>query len=48
MTDVNDPTFGGIVDRYPRANSGWSGDNVLTIRDFRHARYAIEGAEVVT
>ena len=26
---------------------GWSGDNVLTIRDFRHARYAIDGAEVV-
>jgi RNA polymerase sigma-70 factor (ECF subfamily) len=27
---------------------GWSGDYVLTIRDFRHARYAIEGAEVTT
>ena len=27
---------------------GWSGNNVLTIRDFRHARYAIEDAEVTT
>lgn len=26
---------------------GWSDDKVLTIRDFRHARYAIEGADVV-
>ena len=25
---------------------GWSGEQVLTIRDFRHARYAIEGAEI--
>ena len=25
---------------------GWSGEAVLTIRDFRHARYAIEAAEV--
>jgi RNA polymerase sigma-70 factor, ECF subfamily len=25
---------------------GWSGANVLTIRDFRHARYAIEGADI--
>ncbi|MGE3955769.1 MAG: OmpA family protein [Vicinamibacterales bacterium] len=25
---ISDPAAGGIVDRYPRANSGWSGDNV--------------------
>ncbi len=25
---LNDTQVGGIVDRYPRANSGWSGDNV--------------------
>ena len=25
---VNDPTFGGIVDRYPRVNSNWTGDNL--------------------
>jgi outer membrane protein OmpA-like peptidoglycan-associated protein len=25
---VNDPTVGGIIDRYPRANKYWSGDNV--------------------
>ena len=25
---VNDPTFGGVIDRYPRVNSGWTGDNV--------------------
>ncbi len=25
---ITDPKVGGIVDRYPRANSGWSGDNV--------------------
>ena len=24
----NDPTFGGFVDRYPRVNQGWTGDNV--------------------
>src|SRR5437773_1203324 len=24
---VNDPRFGGIVDRYPRANQPWTGDN---------------------
>src|SRR5213592_2076253 len=24
----SDSTVGGIVDRYPKANSGWSGDNV--------------------
>ena len=24
---VNDPTFGGIVARYPRVNQGWTGDN---------------------
>ena len=25
---VNDPAFGGIVDRYPRVNQYWTGDNV--------------------
>jgi peptidoglycan-associated lipoprotein len=25
---VNDPTFGGIIDRYPQANKYWSGDNL--------------------
>src|SRR3954453_6955858 len=25
---VNDPAFGGIVDRYPGVRQGWSGDNV--------------------
>src|SRR5690348_2054262 len=25
---VNDPTFGGIVDRYPRVNTNWTGDNI--------------------
>lgn len=25
---IADPKAGGIVDRYPRANSGWSGDNI--------------------
>jgi outer membrane protein OmpA-like peptidoglycan-associated protein len=25
---INDLKVGGIVDRYPRANSGWSGDNI--------------------
>src|SRR5262245_42349563 len=25
---VNDPSFGGIVDRYPRVNQYWTGDNV--------------------
>jgi outer membrane protein OmpA-like peptidoglycan-associated protein len=25
---VNDPTFGGIVDRYPRVTQAWTGDNV--------------------
>src|SRR3954451_76499 len=25
---IADPKVGGIVDRYPRANSGWSGDNL--------------------
>src|SRR5712691_5941064 len=25
---VNNPTFGGIVDRYPRVNQPWTGDNV--------------------
>src|SRR6266436_5604981 len=25
---VNDPTFGGIVDRYPRVNQAWTGDNL--------------------
>src|SRR5262249_8108642 len=25
---VNDPTFGGIVNRYPRVNKAWTGDNV--------------------
>ena len=24
----NDPKYGGVVDRYPRVNRGWSGDNV--------------------
>src|SRR5579871_4324234 len=24
---VNDPSFGGIVDRYPRVNQQWTGDN---------------------
>jgi RNA polymerase sigma-70 factor (ECF subfamily) len=26
---------------------GWSGERVASIRDFRHARYAVEGAEIV-
>jgi len=25
---VGDPTFGGIVDRYPRVNTNWTGDNI--------------------
>ena len=25
---VNDPAFGGIIDRYPRVNQYWTGDNV--------------------
>jgi len=25
---VNDPSFGGVIDRYPRVNQGWTGDNV--------------------
>ena len=25
---VNDPTFGGIIDRYPQVNQDWTGDNV--------------------
>src|SRR5438874_1363228 len=25
---VNDPTFGGIIDRYPRVNTNWTGDNL--------------------
>jgi RNA polymerase sigma-70 factor, ECF subfamily len=25
----------------------WAGDNVVTIRDFRHARYATDGAEMI-
>ncbi len=25
---VNDPTFGGIIDRYPLVNKSWSGDNL--------------------
>ena len=25
---VNDSTFGGVIDRYPRVNGGWTGDNV--------------------
>src|SRR4051794_34711653 len=25
---VNDPTFGGAIDRYPRVNQFWTGDNV--------------------
>ena len=25
---INDPDFGGIVDRYPRVNQRWTGDNV--------------------
>ena len=25
---VNDPAFGGIIDRYPQANKYWSGDNL--------------------
>src|SRR5437667_1752286 len=25
---VSDPTFGGIVDRYPRVNTNWTGDNI--------------------
>src|SRR4051812_4332876 len=25
---VNDPSFGGIIDRYPQANKYWSGDNL--------------------
>jgi outer membrane protein OmpA-like peptidoglycan-associated protein len=25
---VNDPTFGGIIDRYPRVTQHWTGDNI--------------------
>jgi hypothetical protein len=25
----------------------WSGEEILDIRDFRYARYAVEGAEVI-
>jgi outer membrane protein OmpA-like peptidoglycan-associated protein len=25
---LNDPSFGGIIDRYPRVNQHWTGDNV--------------------
>jgi peptidoglycan-associated lipoprotein len=25
---VNDPTFGGVIDRYPKVNQSWTGDNV--------------------
>src|SRR5262249_38112577 len=25
---VNDPSFGGVIDRYPRVTQGWTGDNV--------------------
>jgi len=25
---INDPTIGGVVDRYPRVNQHWTGDNV--------------------
>ena len=25
---VNDPTFGGIIDRYPKVNQPWTGDNL--------------------
>jgi outer membrane protein OmpA-like peptidoglycan-associated protein len=25
---VNDPTFGGFIDRYPKVNQQWTGDNV--------------------
>src|SRR3982751_6877213 len=25
---VNDPSFGGVVDRYPRVTQPWTGDNV--------------------
>ena len=25
---VNDPSFGGIIDRYPLVNQGWTGDNL--------------------
>ena len=25
---VNDPAFGGFIDRYPRVNQYWTGDNV--------------------
>jgi RNA polymerase sigma-70 factor (ECF subfamily) len=45
-----------LLVRDPRDPSGapayfvllqWAGDKLTNIRDFRHARYAIEGAEVV-
>src|SRR5205823_5779362 len=25
---VSDPTFGGVIDRYPRVTQSWTGDNV--------------------
>ena len=25
---VNDPAFGGFIDRYPKVNQYWTGDNV--------------------
>ena len=25
---VNDPSFGGIIDRYPLVNKDWTGDNI--------------------
>src|SRR5437763_1563225 len=25
---LNDPSFGGVIDRYPRVSQGWTGDNI--------------------
>jgi hypothetical protein len=30
-----------------QAQSGWAGERIMTIRDFRHARYALADAEVI-
>ena len=27
---VNDPTFGGVIDRYPNVTQPWTGDNLLS------------------
>jgi RNA polymerase sigma-70 factor, ECF subfamily len=43
---VRDPADPSAVPRY-FVLLRWIGNNLVNIRDFRHAPYAIEGAEVV-